>query len=56
MTMEKGTETPQAIEDAGHRTWERVILGENSIAGTLRMIAYILAFVVVFGTFFHFAG
>jgi hypothetical protein len=56
MTAEKGTETPQTIEAIGHRDWERAILGDNSIAGSLRIIAYIAVFVVVFGSIFHFAG
>ena len=52
---DKGTETPQAIEDAGHRDWERVILGENGIAGTLRLVAYIAVFALIFGTVFYFS-
>lgn len=56
MHDDKGTDTPQAIERAGHKDWERLILGENSINGTLRVVAYILAFVVVFGTLFQFSG
>lgn len=56
MTTEKGTETPQTIEAIGHRDWERAILGDNSIAGTLRVVAYIAVFVLVFGSIFHFVG
>ena len=56
MTTEKGTETPQTTEAIGHRDWERAILGDNSIAGTLRVVAYIAVFVLVFGSIFHFVG
>ncbi len=45
---------PQAIEHAGHKDWERLILGENGIAGTLRMIGYIAVFALIFGTLFSF--
>jgi hypothetical protein len=48
------TETPQEIERAGHKDWERLVLGENGIAGTLRLIVYIAAFALVFGSLFHF--
>ena len=51
---DKGTMTPQATERAGHTDWERVVLGKNGLSGTLRMIAYALAFAIVFGTLFHF--
>ena len=51
----KGTETPQAIERAGHKDWERLILGENGISGTIRMVLYIVLFALVFGTLFSFA-
>jgi hypothetical protein len=51
---DKATETPEAVERAGHKTWERVILGENSIAGTMRVIVYIAIFVALFGTIFAF--
>jgi hypothetical protein len=54
MNDSKATETPQAIESAGHKDWERAVLGENGIAGTLRMIVYIAAFALVFGTIFAF--
>jgi len=33
---------------------ERLILGDDSISGTLRLIGYIVAFAVVFGSLFHF--
>jgi hypothetical protein len=51
----KGTETPQAIERIGHSGWERLILGENGISGTVRMLVYIVLFALVFGTLFYFA-
>lgn len=54
MDDSKGTATPQAIERTGHKTWERLILGENSINGTLRVVLYIGLFVVVFGLLFQF--
>ena len=54
MNGEKGTETPQAIERAGHKDWERVVLGENGIAGTVRLIVYIAAFALIFGSIFYF--
>ena len=54
MDESKGTDTPQAIERAGHKDWERVVLGENGIAGTIRIVAYALAFALVFGTIFYF--
>jgi len=47
---------PHGSEHAVRKGWERILLGENSIAGTFRMIGYILAFVVVFGALFYFAG
>ena len=56
MNDSKGTATPQTVEAIGHKDWERVVLGENGIAGTARMIGYILAFALIFGTLFHFAG
>lgn len=56
MTTDKGTETPQTVEAIGHTDWERTILGPNGISGTVRMIVYILAFALVFGTLFYFAG
>lgn len=34
--------------------WERAVLGANGIAGTVRMVGYIVAFALVFGTFFYF--
>ena len=51
----KGTETPQAIERIGHSGWERLILGENGISGTVRMLVYIALFALVFGSLFYFA-
>jgi hypothetical protein len=56
MNDAKATETSQAVTAAGHKPWERVLLGEDSVSGTLRLISYILAFVVVFGSLFHFLG
>jgi hypothetical protein len=56
MSDSKATETPQAIEHAGNKDWERVILGENGIAGTLRVIGYIAVFALVFGTLFSVIG
>jgi hypothetical protein len=53
---DKDTDTPQAIEAAGHKNWERVLLGGNGISGTFRMLSYIVAFAVIFGSLFHFAG
>lgn len=54
MNDSKATDTPQAIEAAGHTDWERAILGGNGISGTLRMIVYIAAFALIFGTVFTF--
>ena len=54
MSDSKATDTPQAVENAGHKDWERLILGENGIAGTLRMIGYIAVFALIFGTLFSF--
>jgi hypothetical protein len=54
ITPDTGTQTPQAIDRAGHTDWERLILGENGITGTIRMVVYALVFVVVFGTLFSF--
>jgi hypothetical protein len=54
MSDDNGTDTPQAIERAGHKNWERLVLGENGIAGTLRLIVYIAAFALVFGSIFYF--
>ena len=53
MDESKGTETPQAIERAGHKDWERLVLGENGIAGTIRLVVYALAFALVFGSLFY---
>jgi len=55
MNDAKATDTPRAIERAGHMDWERLVLGENGIAGTIRMIVYIAAFALVFGSLFYFA-
>jgi hypothetical protein len=54
LTPDKGTDTPQAVERVGHKDWERVVFGENGIAGTLRMLGYIALFALVFGTLFYF--
>jgi hypothetical protein len=54
MNDAKATATPQAVEHAGHKGWERLILGENSIAGTVRILLYIVAFVGIFGSLFAF--
>ena len=54
MSDSKATKTPQAIEAAGHRDWERPLLGRNGISGTLRMIVYIAAFALIFGSIFAF--
>jgi len=56
MSDDKGTTTPQTIEATGHTDWERVLLGDNGIAGTLRMLIYIVGFALVFGSIFYFAG
>lgn len=40
----------------GYPRWERALLGDNSMGGTYRMLAYALAFVVVFGSVFYFLG
>lgn len=56
MNDSKGTATPQTVEAIGHKDWERVILGENGIHGTVRVLLYIVAFALVFGTVFHLAG
>lgn len=56
MTDSKGTETPQTIEAVGHTDWERVLLGDNGIIGTLRVVGYIAVFALVFGSIFHFIG
>jgi hypothetical protein len=56
MTEHKATETPEAVNAAGHKAWERVLLGEDSISGTLRLIGYIVGFVVIFGSLFHVLG
>jgi hypothetical protein len=54
MSDDKGTETPQAIERAGHKNWERVVLGENGISGTIRLVVYIAGFALLFGSIFYF--
>ncbi len=54
MNDAKATETPQVIERAGHKDWERLVLGANGILGTLRLIVYIALFAVVFGSIFYF--
>lgn len=50
---DKATDTPQAVEHAGHKDWERLILGANGISGTVRMLVYIVGFALVFGTLFY---
>ena len=55
-TDDKATDTTEAVIRAGHKRWERVLLGDNSVEGTFRMLIYIALYVVVFGTLFHFAG
>ena len=52
MTDDKGTDTPQAIERAGHKDWERLVLGENGIAGIVRVVVYAVAFAAVVGHVF----
>jgi hypothetical protein len=56
MNEDKGTETPQALQRVGYKDWERLILGENGLAGTLRLIVYIAAFALVFGSIFYFTS
>jgi hypothetical protein len=56
MNDNKATATPQAVTAAGHKSWERVLLGDDSIRGTLRLIGYMLGFVLVFGTLFYLFG
>jgi hypothetical protein len=34
--------------------WERAVLGANGISGTVRMLVYIAAFAVIFGSIFYF--
>ena len=41
---------------ANHPDFERLLLGDNSIGGTLRVLVYIVIFVVVFGTLFSVLG
>jgi hypothetical protein len=53
LSDDKATDTPQAIKHAGHKDWERLILGQNGISGTLRMIIYIVAFALIFGSVFY---
>lgn len=54
MDDDKRTGTSLATEGAGHNNWERVVLGQNGISGTLRMIVYIGAFALIFGSLFYF--
>jgi hypothetical protein len=54
MNDAKATETPLAVERAGHKDWERLILGANGITGTIRMIVYIAVFALVFGSISYF--
>jgi hypothetical protein len=50
------SETEKVIK-AGYGTpMERLLLGDNSIEGTIRVVLYIGAFVLVFGSLFYFAG
>jgi hypothetical protein len=53
ISPDKGTATPQAIEPAGHKDWERIILGGNGVRGTFLMVGYVVVFAVVFGTIFY---
>jgi hypothetical protein len=54
MNDSKATDTPQDVERAGHKDWERVVLGQNGISGTVRMLVYIMLFAVIFGSLFYF--
>jgi hypothetical protein len=49
-------ETPDKLIQQGHRSWERVLLGDNSVQGTFRLLLYIILFALVFGSVFHFGG
>ncbi|HHY48749.1 MAG TPA: hypothetical protein GYA10_03270 [Alphaproteobacteria bacterium] len=49
---DKATDTPTAVQRAGHKDWERAVLGENGLVGTIRLIVYIAVFAIIFGTIF----
>lgn len=50
------SKTDATLRERAQGAAERVLLGSNSIDGTVRVLGFILLFVVVFGTLFHFAG
>lgn len=54
MADAEDTGTKQLGYPAGHR-WERALFGNGSITGTIRMLIYAAAFVLIFGTLFFFA-
>lgn len=56
MTQDKATDLSLDAEEGGRKPLERLLLGENSITGTLRLIGYMLVFAVLFGTLFHLLG
>ncbi len=51
MADAEDTGTRQIGSPAGHR-WERALFGSGSITGTIRMLIYAAAFVLIFGTLF----
>jgi hypothetical protein len=56
MDGNKETETPQAVQRAGYRDWERLLLGNNGIEGTIRLVLFAVLFALVFGSLFHVLG
>jgi len=56
MATDKDTqsETSQAMTQY-QTSIERMLLGEDSIQGTARLLGFVLVFILVFGTLFYFA-
>ncbi|HEV7277167.1 MAG TPA: hypothetical protein VGN80_12845 [Devosiaceae bacterium] len=53
MADAEDTGTKRLGYPAGHG-WERALFGSGSISGTIRMLIYAAAFVLIFGTLFFF--
>ncbi len=49
------SETDKAITERGRGKAERVALGGNPYGSILRIIAFVAAFILLFGTIFFFA-
>jgi hypothetical protein len=55
MSEETKEAEPAAMGHPAGLRWERAVFGSGSIEGTMRMVIYAAAFVLVFGTLFFLA-